>query len=154
MMQRLSWLLMAISMLSMLSVQVLAEEAAAPDPAWRVARAQFATSIDNREPVDQVVLLSPPREEVFFFTDIRNMEGRTVTHDWAYQGQVVSRVPFVVKGPRWRVFSKYRLEPDQFGEWSVTVVDQSGWPLYTELFRYEQATTNSLQTPADTTPSE
>jgi hypothetical protein len=138
----------------MLSTQVLAEDAASPDPAGRVMRAQFATSIDNREPVDQVVVLSPPQVDVFFFTELGNLEGRTVTHRWEYQGQVVSRVPFEVKGPRWRVFSKYKLEPDQLGEWSVTVIEESGWPLYTELFRYEQARTNGLQSPPDSTPSE
>jgi hypothetical protein len=119
-----------------------------------VVRAQFTTSIDNREPVDQVVVLSPPSDAVFFFSEIRNMQGRTVTHRWEFQGQVVSRVPFEVKGPRWRVYSKYRLEPDQFGEWSVTVIDQSGWPLYTELFRYERPATNSLQSPQTSLPSE
>jgi hypothetical protein len=151
MMHRFSWALMAVAILS---TQVLAEDATSPDPAWRVMRAQFATSIDNREPVDQVVVLSPPQAEVFFFTELGNLEGRTVTHRWEHRGQVVSRVPFEVKGPRWRVFSKYKLEPDQLGEWSVTVIDESGWPLYTELFRYEQARTNGLPPPADSTPSE
>ena len=146
MMHRLSWFLIVVAGLSM---QVFAEESASPNPAWRVMRAQFTTAIDNREPFDQLVVLSPPQVEVFFFTELGNLEGRTVTHRWEYQGQVVSRVPFEVKGPRWRVNSKYILEPDQFGEWSVTVIDESGWPLYTELFRYQQAQINGLQTPRD-----
>ena len=144
MMQRFTWLLL---LLAPLSAQVLGEDAVPPDPAWRVARAQFATAIDNREPVDQVVVLTPPTEEVFFFTDIRNMEGRTITHRWEYEGQLVSRVPFEVKGPRWRVFSKFAIGPNQFGEWSVTVIDESGWPLYTELFRYEPTETEELPVP-------
>ena len=147
----LSWFVMA---LSLVCAQALAEESASPDSTWRVVRAQFTTSIDNREPVDQVVVLSPPSDQVFFFSEIRNMQGRTVTHRWEFQGQVVSRVPFEVKGPRWRVYSKYRLEPDQFGEWSVTVIDQSGWPLYTELFRYQRPATNSLRSPPSSLPSE
>ncbi len=105
----------------------------------RVARAQFTTAIENREPVDQVVVASPPLEEVFFFTDLRHMEGETVTHSWRYRGALVQQVNFEVGGPRWRVFSKRSLKPDEFGEWSVTVTDGSGWPLYTELFRYELA---------------
>ena len=150
-MHRLFWFLIAVAGLSM---QVFAEEPVSANPAWRVMRAQFTTAIDNREPVDQLVVLSPPQVEVFFFTELGNLEGRTVTHHWEYQGQVVSRVPFEVKGPRWRVNSKYILEPDQFGEWSVTVIDESGWPLYTELFRYEQAQIDGLQTPRDYMPSE
>ena len=115
----------------------LAEEGAIPDPQWQVARAQFTSGIENREPVDRLVVATPMIREVYFFTDLRHLTGRTVTHRWKYQGDVVSQVPFKVGGPRWRVNSKKEIEPDQVGEWSVTVVDESGWPLYTELFRYE-----------------
>jgi hypothetical protein len=65
------------------------------------------------------------------------MEGDTATHSWRYGGELISKVTFEVGGPRWRVFSKVRLEPYQFGDWSVTVTDGSGWPLYTEMFRFE-----------------
>ena len=151
MMHRLLWLLTAAIFLS---TQVLAEQATAPHPDWRVLRAQFTTLINNREPVDQVVVLSPPQAEVFFFTELAGLEGRTVIHRWEYQGEMVSRVPFEVKGPRWRVFSKVRLEPDQLGEWSVSVIDQSGWPLYTELFRYEGVTGSGLPAASDSAPSQ
>jgi hypothetical protein len=124
---------------------VLAEDAATPAPEGSVARAQFTTAIEDREPVDQVLVIAPPVEEVFFFTDLRHLDGRAVLHRWEYEGQVVSQVPFQVQGPRWRVFSKKRLEMDQFGEWSVTVVDQSGWPLHTELFRYQAADAGETQ---------
>ena len=139
---------------SLVCVQALAEDTVSADPGWRVVRAQFTTAIVDREPVDEVVVLSPPSDAVFFFSEIRNMEGRTVTHRWEYQGELVSRVPFEVKGPRWRVFSKYSLSPDTFGEWSVTVVDESGWPLYTELFRYERSHNNSFSEPPATLPSQ
>jgi hypothetical protein len=112
------------------------------DPATmdrRIARAQFTTEIVNREPVDRVLVVSPPVQEVFFFTDLRHMEGDTATHSWRYRGELISQVSFDVGGPRWRVYSKVRLEPYQFGDWSVTVTDGSGWPLYTELFRFEPA---------------
>lgn len=114
-----------------------AEDAAAPAGEMRVARAQFTTAIDNREPVDKVAVLSPPAAEIFFFTELLHMQGHTIVHRWKYRGEVVSQVPFDVKGPRWRVFSKKVLEPDEVGEWSVTVVDESDWPLYVELFRYD-----------------
>ena len=105
-----------------------------------VARAAFTTRIENREPVDRVLVLNPPATEIYFFTDLRNLEGHTVTHRWEYQGRAVSNVPFVIGGNRWRVFSKKVFPPDSFGEWSVTVLDDNGWPLYVELFRYEPVT--------------
>lgn len=139
-----------------LYIQGVAAEIPVPDPAWAVARAQFTTGIVDREPVDQVVVVSPPVTEVYFFTDLRHLEGREVQHRWSYRGSVVSMKPFEVKGERWRVFSKNIIKPDQTGEWSVTVVDESGWPLYTELFLYGPAKTDSPPLQADqvVSPSE
>jgi hypothetical protein len=127
-------------MLAWLLLQPLtlaAAEPVIPDSQWKVARAQFTSAIRDREPVDQIIVATPLIKEVYFFTDLRHLQGRTVTHRWEYEGRVVSQVPFKVGGPRWRVNSKKEIEPDQVGEWSVTVVDESGWPLFTELFRYE-----------------
>ncbi|HHH43327.1 MAG TPA: DUF2914 domain-containing protein [Gammaproteobacteria bacterium] len=131
----------------LLWVQVAVAEVPVPDPDWAVARAQFTTGIRNREPVDKVVVLSPPSREIYFFTDLRHLEGREVQHRWSYRGRVVSMKPFAVKGARWRVYSKNVIEPEQTGEWSVTVYDQSGWPLHTELFLYEPAQAGALSTP-------
>ena len=124
-------------LLALVSARV--DAADAPVLEKRVARAAFTTGIVNREPVDRVLALKSPATEVYFFTDLRNLKGHTVVHRWQYKGEVVSRVPFVVDGDRWRVFSRKVLPPDSYGEWSVTVVDDSGWPLYVELFRYEPA---------------
>ncbi len=101
-----------------------------------VERAQFTTQIDDREPVDRVVLLDSARSQVFFFTELRNMEGRTVVHRWEYQGEVMAEVPFQVGGPRWRVYSSKSLGPGLYGKWTVLVVDQSGLPLRAGVFRY------------------
>lgn len=120
----------------------------------RIARAQFTTAIVDREPVDRVLVVSPPVEEVFFFSELRHMEGGTAVHSWRYRGELVSRVSFEVGGPRWRVFSKVRLEPHQFGEWSVTVSDGSGWPFYTELFRYQPAQAGAGVSASGVPPSE
>ena len=147
---------MLLPVCTMLYMQGSAAEVPVPDPAWAVARAQFTTGIEDREPVDQVVVLSPPTDEVYFFTDLRHLDGREVQHRWSYRGQVVSVKPFKVKGERWRVYSMNVIEPEQTGEWSVTVYDESGWPLHTELLLYEPAKTESppLQPEQLVSPSE
>jgi hypothetical protein len=132
-----TWPWLAVVLLLMQPLSLLAEDNKIPDPQWQVARGQFTSGISNREPVDRLVVATPLIREVYFFTDLRHLQGRTVTHRWEYQGEVVSQMPFEVGGPRWRVYSKKEIEPDQVGKWSVTVIDESGWPLYTELFRYE-----------------
>lgn len=108
-----------------------------------VARAAFTSRIVNREPVDEMVVVKPPISKVYFFTDLRNLQGHTITHRWQYNEKIVSQVPFVVDGDRWRVYSRFELPPGSYGEWSVTVVEESGWPLYIELFRYEPADTDA-----------
>ena len=153
MINRLGMLLPAFFMLYMQG-----SAAEMPDPGWEGARAQFTSGIENREPVDQVVVMSPPSNEIYFFTDLRHLEGREVQHRWSYHGSVVSMKPFKVKGERWRVYSMNVIEPEQTGEWSVTVYDESGWPLHTELFLYESVKTDSppspLQADQVTSPSE
>lgn len=115
-----------------------AEENLSPLPSDAdVARAGFTTEIIAREPADQIVILREPANEVYYFTDLRNMEGRTITHQWEFDGKVVSEVAFDVAGPRWRVHSKKALDASMLGTWTVIVRDESGWPLHATLFEYE-----------------
>lgn len=105
-------------------------------PSGWVERALFTTAVADREPVDALVVLDGGRQQIVFFTELRQLSGRTVTHRWEYAGEVVAEVPFEVGGPRWRVHSRKTLRADQAGRWSVVVVDESGWVLHAEMFEY------------------
>lgn len=105
-------------------------------PTGWVERALFTASVENREPGEPVVLLDEVPQDVYFYTELRQLAGHTITHRWEYAGEVVAEVPFEVGGPRWRVYSKKRLLPTQAGKWSVVVVDESGWVLHAEMFEY------------------
>jgi hypothetical protein len=105
-----------------------------PVPDAYVARAIFTSEVVNREPVDQVVSVGPERDEIYFFTDLRHLSGRTVTHRWEFEGQFMGQIEFKVGGPRWRVFSRKSLNPGASGKWTVLVLDQSGWPLHASIF--------------------
>ena len=116
-----------------------AETGMGEKPEGWVERAQFTHGIENREPVDDIVLLENNETEIYYFTDLRKLTGRTVTHRWEYEGRVMAEIPFKVGGPRWRVYSKKTLLPSQLGKWTVVVVDESGWPLHATVFRYVEA---------------
>ena len=103
-----------------------------------VARAGFTTAIKNREPVDRVNVLHNVDSKVYYFTDLRNMTGRTIIHRWMLDGEVVADVPFKVKGPRWRVYSSKSLKPHMLGRWSVAVLDGSGNTMASSTFSYVQ----------------
>ncbi len=135
------------ALLALLSATLLLPlgAAAEPRPAQiperaRVARALFTTGIENREPVDRVVALDNSHREIYFFSEVRHMQGRTIKHVWEYRGQPVSEVEFQVGGPRWRVNSKKALDPGMTGVWTVWVVDaETGWPLKAAQFEYRPA---------------
>ena len=74
-----------------------------------VARAQFTTAIEAREPVDKVTILSNDVNKVYFFSELRNLQGQSVTHRWLLGGKVMAEVNFNVGGPRWRVNSSKTL---------------------------------------------
>ncbi len=101
----------------------------------RVARAIFTTQIIEREPVDQILILSNKAQSVFFFTDLRHFEGQTIVHKWIYNDKVRSVIKFKVKGPRWRVFSRKDINPLQLGKWTVIVQDESGRAVKASVFR-------------------
>ena len=101
-----------------------------------VARASFTTAIQDREPADQVGQLTNDTGVVYFFTELRGLEGQTVTHRWEHGGEVRAEVSFNVGGNRWRVWSSKNLQPGWLGEWQVSVVDEGGNVMSQESFAY------------------
>lgn len=103
----------------------------------RVARAIFTSQITDREPTDSLTELENNAERIFFFTDLRGLEGQIITHQWEYAGNVMADVKFRVGGgPRWRVYSSKNLLPEWIGQWSVSVMDENGTTLNVSTFDY------------------
>lgn len=100
-----------------------------------VERSMFTTGIIDREPVDQVLVLSVAAKTISFFTELRHFDGQTVTHKWIYKDKTASLVKFKVKGPRWRVYSSLDINPTQLGQWSVVVQDEKGRSIKANVFR-------------------
>ncbi len=104
--------------------------------AGEVARAQFTSAIEQREPVDAITILSNNINKVHFFSELRGLQGQTVTHRWIFAGKVMAEVSFNVAGPRWRVNSSKMLLPGWVGDWTVTVVDSNGATIAEYSFQY------------------
>lgn len=128
-----------------------AAEAVAPEaslPAGHVARSAFTRHVVDREPADAIESLANDEVEVSYFTEIRDMAGRTVTHRWEWGDQLMAEVPFEIAGPRWRVHSTKRLDPSWLGEWTVSVVDSEGHTLARSSFSYTAAAPSPEAPPA------
>lgn len=100
------------------------------------ALAQFTTAVENREPVDQVTFVHNDIHKIFFFSDLRGLEGHTVTHRWIHDGETKAEVAFEVGGPRWRVWSSKELLEDWLGDWTVEIVTDDGEVIAAETFTY------------------
>lgn len=113
-----------------------AEPSAGALPGGRVARSAFTTVVVDREPADTLDQLANDVETVSYFTELRGLEGQTVTHRWEFAGEVVTEVSFEVGAPHWRVYSTKTLDRTQLGDWSVSVLDAQGKKLSEESLSY------------------
>ena len=106
--------------------------------AGEVSRALFATKIDNREPVTTVDSLdsSSPRS-ITFFTELNDLSGHTVTHQWLHKDKVMFEKSFEVKAQRWRVWTSKTLIPNWSGTWTVNVLDAEQTLLASKSFEYQ-----------------
>jgi hypothetical protein len=103
----------------------------------RVARAIFTTAIVDREPIDTLETFSTDTSRIFFFTDLRGLDGQIVTHRWEHNGQIMAEITFKVgSGARWRVYSSKNLLPEWTGTWQVVVNNENGETLHTSTFEY------------------
>lgn len=139
------------TVLTLMALPAAAGTAAPPASAPRrdpVVQSQFTRAIRNHEPVDDVVTLPNSVDHIYYFTDIRGMTGKTIVHRWIYHGKVMAEVRFKIGGPRWRVYSRKTLAPDQLGRWTVVVTNGAGWPLHAEMFDYVAAQPKQHPAPA------
>lgn len=121
---------------------VLAVVAGAPMAALsaepEVSRAQFTSAVLDREPTDDLAAIAPGADKVYFFTELRNMDGTTIVHRWSLNGEVMAEVSFNVRASRWRVYSSKTLLPEWRGEWKVEIVDEAGKVLETKTAGYAE----------------
>lgn len=108
-----------------------------------IARSQFTTAVVNREPTDNVVMLTNNSSKIYYFSELANLAGQRVTHRWQYQGKLMAEVKFDVKSDRWRVFSSKKIHPDWTGEWLVDLVDENGNSLTTTRLEVVSASSNN-----------
>ena len=95
--------------LLLLSVSVLVT---APGMAAEVSRAVFTIAIEQREPVLNVDSIdSSSFNSISFFTELNQLHGRNVTHQWTFNDKVMFEKTFEVKGDRWRVWTSKTLIP-------------------------------------------
>ena len=106
--------------------------------AGEVSRAMFTIGVQDREPVLSVDSISSTAyNSISFFTELNDLSGHNVTHQWTYNDQVMFEKTFEIKGPRWRVWTSKTLAPDWTGSWTVNVLDDDRTVLSSRTFEYQ-----------------
>ncbi len=106
--------------------------------AGEVTRAMFTIGVDNREPVIMVDSIdSSSYTSISFFTELQDLSGNNITHQWTFNGDVMFEKTFEVKGPRWRIWTSKTLIPSWIGTWTVNVLDDDHTVLSSKSFEYQ-----------------
>ncbi len=106
--------------------------------AGEVSRAMFTTGVDDHEPVLMVDSIdSSSYTSISFFTELNDLSGHNVTHQWTHNDQVMFEKTFVVKGARWRIWTSKTLIPSWTGTWTVNVLDDDRTLLASNTFEYQ-----------------
>ncbi|MFQ5780128.1 MAG: DUF2914 domain-containing protein [Nitrospiria bacterium] len=133
-------MLSMIGLIALFVTPLYAQEGVGRDPSeGRVGRSRFTSGIDNREPIDEITTLTNDVRKIYYFTEIRELAGQTVTHRWEYNGKVMAETSFNIGGPLWRIWSSKNLLPGWVGEWKVSVVDAAGNIVGENTFTYTKA---------------
>ncbi|MDQ5768412.1 DUF2914 domain-containing protein [Thiothrix subterranea] len=116
----------------------------------QVTRAAFTTVITAREPNDQLTRVSAG-QNVYYFTELLNLQGRIITHRWEKDGAFQLGLQFPVGGQRWRVHSNKMIAPNLPGVWKVSVINDDGSVLHQDTLLVEAITASDPVTTAPET---
>ena len=106
-----------------------------------VARAQLTHDIEKNEPIDSLKLpLKIGKKEtlwIYYFVELKNMQGNAVFHEWWLNGNLVSRKKVNISDDPWRTASKQLITYTNNNDWVVRVVDESRNKLVEKSFNLE-----------------
>lgn len=91
-----------------------------------VARSQFATKVDGREPGRRPAFAAPEDQRLFYFTEIHGGAPEGIVHRWLLDGEALADVPLRVDSQRWRTWSSFQVEDLPGGSLEVRVLDAGG----------------------------
>ncbi|MFQ3190700.1 MAG: hypothetical protein ACI936_001834 [Paraglaciecola sp.] len=91
----------------------------------QVERSQLTSSIENREPTDNLEGLvqgqNDEMKRVYFFTQIAGLANQQIIHRWLYKGEEKAAVTLNIGGDSWRTYSSKSVPNYWQGKWQVQV---------------------------------
>jgi hypothetical protein len=90
-------------------------------------RAVLTTAVVENEPVDdlgdELDTNGELTQRVYFFTELKQLNGQKIYHRWIYNGKQVAELALPVRSDRWRTYSSKAMPKQWVGDWTVEVLD-------------------------------
>lgn len=101
----------------------------------KISEFQFATSVEEREPVNADTSFTTDIGTVYCFTQITGATDTTqIAHVWYYKDQEKARINLDIKSDDWRTWSSKRIQQSWTGRWRVMIEGPEGNVLATKNF--------------------
>ncbi|MDI1232496.1 MAG: DUF2914 domain-containing protein [Methylobacter sp.] len=104
-------------------------------------RAVLTYEINNKEPVGEIVkTINISKKKpiwVYYFTELKEMKGSKVYHEWLKDGVVDTRRALIISGNRWRTSSRKLFSDAEKGNWTVRLFDKNDRLLNEKNFKVE-----------------
>ena len=104
----------------------------------RVLSAAVVSEFINQQPVEGIKsnlkVSKNQAVELFYFSEVKHLNNKNVSHAWFKNGQLVHKKHWQVKGSLTKLTSSYRFSVKDVGEWQVVLQDKKGKHLSETLF--------------------
>jgi hypothetical protein len=95
-----------------------------------INRAQLAQGVNKLEPFGDIelpILVDTTKAyPVTYFTEVINMQGDTVFHEWLHDSNSVFKRKINIRGNRWRVSTSKLFPYNSTGQWQVRIITLQG----------------------------
>ena len=95
-----------------------------------ISRAQLAQGVNKLEPYGNIELPllvdTIKAYSVTYFTEVNNMQGDIVFHEWLQEGNSVYKRKINIRGNRWRISTSKLFPYNSTGQWQVRIITQQG----------------------------
>ncbi len=107
-------------------------------PNKNVSRALLVYGVNDREPIQAingpVSATNAKPVAVYYFTELKAMDGKKVYHQWLQNGKPIARYELPVSADRWRTYTHRVLAGKARGSWLVRLTDEKGQVLNEKTF--------------------
>ena len=107
-----------------------------------ITRAMLAQGVNKLEPYGEVELPilvdSSKAQRATYFTEVNNMQGSIVFHEWLKEGKAIYKRKIIIRGNRWRIPTSKLFTSRSIGQWQVRLITQQGDILHKIDFSVEK----------------